>query len=106
MTQDGSDTGLANERTSLAWQRTALSLVVAAAVVGRLTVGRLGPTALVVLVIAAALSLWVFGESRRRYDQQLGDGAQRRERGGRATLSLAVATLLIALTEGVALLVG
>ena len=32
--------GLANERTALSWQRTALSVVVAALVVARLTIDR------------------------------------------------------------------
>ncbi|TYL44851.1 DUF202 domain-containing protein [Nocardioides sp. BGMRC 2183] len=100
------DTGLSNERTALAWQRTALSLMVAAAVMGRLSFGRLGEIAMLPLGIAAVLSAWVFVESRGRYD----DAAQRRRRprprGGRAPLALAVATVLIAGTEIAAFLTG
>ena len=69
---DGSDLGLSNDRTALAWQRTALSLLAGAAVLGRLTFDRLGLEALVLLGFAALLSLWVFAESTRRYAQHTG----------------------------------
>lgn len=91
--------GLSNERTALAWQRTALSVVVGAAIMGRLTFDRLGVVALVVPGISACLALWVFLESRWRYRQQQGTLQRRRPRGGRAALSLTLGTVLIALTE-------
>lgn len=98
--------GLSNERTALAWQRTALSVVAGAAIMGRLTFDRLGIVALAVPGIAVCLGLWVFVESRWRYDQQLGTRQRRRPRGGRAALSLMLGTALIALTEVFALGVG
>jgi uncharacterized membrane protein YidH (DUF202 family) len=99
------DAGLSNERTALAWQRTALSLVAGAAILGRLTVAQLGWVALALLGLAIMLCLWVFAESRWRYVQQLGIRRRTRDRGGRAALSLTVATCLIAATEILALLV-
>lgn len=97
------DDGLSNERTALAWQRTALSLLVGAAITGRLTFDRLGTGAIAPLVMAAGLAAWVFAESRLRYR----DGPDRRRRtrgrGGRAALALTVSTVLIALTEIAAL---
>lgn len=97
------DAGLSNERTALAWQRTALSLVAGAAILGRLTFSRLGFVAVVLLGAAVLLCLWVFAESRWRYVQQLGRRPRARGRGGRAALSLTAATCLIALTEVAAL---
>ncbi|GAA3673704.1 hypothetical protein GCM10022237_36620 [Nocardioides ginsengisoli] len=101
------DTGLANERTLLGWQRTALSIVVAAVVLGRLTIGRLGVVAAVLVAAAGLVALWVSVESRWRYAQQRGERSrQRPRRGGRATLSLSVATSLLVLCEALALLRG
>ena len=97
------DLGLSNERTALAWQRTALALVAGAAILGRLTFADLGWFAVTLLGVAVVLSLWVFAESRWRYVQQLGNRRRSRGRGGRAALSLTVATCLIALTEVFAL---
>jgi uncharacterized membrane protein YidH (DUF202 family) len=97
------DLGLSNERTALAWQRTALALVAGAAILGRLTFADLGWFAVTLLGVAVVLSLWVFAESRWRYVQQLGNRPRSRGRGGRAALSLTVATCLIALTEVFAL---
>lgn len=57
------DLGLSTERTELAWQRTALALVVAAAVMARLTFGRLGWVAVIVLAAAMLTGLWVFAQS-------------------------------------------
>ncbi|WP_141013973.1 DUF202 domain-containing protein [Nocardioides sambongensis] len=93
------DTGLSNERTALAWQRTALSLMVAAAVMGRLTFGRLGLVAVGPLGIATVLSAWVFLESRGRYEDATRRRLRPRPRGGRAPLALAVAVVLIGATE-------
>lgn len=98
------DTGLSNERTALAWQRTALSLVAGAAILGRLTFDRLGWLAISLLAIAIGLCIWVFAESRWRYAQQRGLRTRGRQRGGRAAFALALAMCLMALTEATALL--
>lgn len=62
----------AYERTALAWQRTALALLVAAALIARLTVGELGPAAIVGGALAAtgASALLVAG----RFGRQRGLG--------------------------------
>jgi uncharacterized membrane protein YidH (DUF202 family) len=98
------DPGVANERTSLAWQRTALSLVAATAVMARLTWDDLGVVGLGPLMLAMGLSVWVFVESRARYSHDAGTRDRGRSRGGRAPLSLALATGLMAATELAALL--
>ena len=58
--------GMQAERTALAWQRTGLSVAVAAAVLARLTYGDLGAWALVVLAVCLALCGWVLTDTRRR----------------------------------------
>jgi uncharacterized membrane protein YidH (DUF202 family) len=103
---DASDPGLSNERTALAWQRTALSLTAGAAILGRLTFDRIGYLAVLMLAVAIVLCLWVFVESRWRYAQHRGHRQRGRGRGGRGPLFLALATALIALTESAALAVG
>ena len=97
------DPGLSNERTALAWQRTALSLLAGAAILGRLTFASVGFFAVALLAVAVLLCLWVFVESRWRYRQQLGHTLRARPRGGRAALFLTLATSLIAITEVIAL---
>lgn len=94
----------ASERTALAWQRTALSLMAAAAILTRLTWDRLGAIALVVLAATLALGGWVFLESRGRYRDAIGLRPRRTRRGGRAPTLLGVAVVLIAVAELVALL--
>ena len=79
-------------------------VVVGAAIMGRLTLDRLGLLALLIPGVAGGLALWVFFESRARYDQHLDRRQRRRPRGGRAALSLAVGTSLIALTEVLAIM--
>jgi len=96
---DAHDAGAAHERTALAWQRTALSLVVAAAILGRLTFAQLGWVAITLLGSSLALAVWVLAEARWRYAQGLGVRRRARGRGGRAPMSLALATCLIAVTE-------
>lgn len=94
-----SDPGIANERTALAWQRTALAVVAGAAIIARLAVDRTGPVVLLPLVAAALLGIWIFVESQLRYRHSLGHRTRSRGRGGRAALSTAIATALIAVAE-------
>ena len=91
-----------NERTALAWQRTALATIAGAAVVARLTLDRLGALVVIGLVVAVPLGLWVFLESRSRYrDDPVGVA-----RDGRATAAVTLGVVAIALTELAALVVG
>lgn len=101
--------GLVNERTALSWQRTALSLVAAAAAMARLTVGRLGGAAVVTMAGAVVLTLWILVESAGRYRIRRPVGPDSAAPsppapGGRAPTVLAAVTALIALTELAALL--
>lgn len=97
------DPGFANERTALAWQRTALALMVGSAVLTRLTFDRLGAVALLSVGMALPLSLWVFLESRARYAHGAGMRLRPRSRGGRSSAALMLATTVVALTELAAL---
>lgn len=99
MTASATDLGLSTERTALAWQRTALSLAVAAAIVARLTLGAAGPAAALVPALALALGLWVLGASVRRRRHVRGAIEGSPPRGGRAQIALTLATLLICATE-------
>lgn len=60
------DLGLQPERTSLAWSRTLLSLMVAGAFQLR-WVGAYGPVVVGLCVVLAAGALWIFQTQRRRY---------------------------------------
>jgi uncharacterized membrane protein YidH (DUF202 family) len=95
--------GSHNERTALAWRRTALSLLAASAVVARLTADRLGGFAVLVLLLVLPLSLWVLMESRGRYDHDAGVRRRARGRSGRSAAFLTVSVVVIALTELTAL---
>lgn len=103
MSGPAADAGGANERTALAWQRTALAVVAGSAVVARLTWRDLAAAALVPLVASMVLGLWIFAESRGRYAHDAGTRPRSRPRGGRAPTALAVATVLLAGTELAAL---
>lgn len=98
------DPGLANERTALAWQRTALATLAGAGIVARLTWTDLGTVAIVVLALAGALGLWVFVESWARYAHAAGTRIRPRSRGGRAPAAVAIAVALVAATELAAVL--
>lgn len=98
--------GLANERTALAWQRTALSVVVAALVVARLTIGRVGLGVVLLAAAGAVLGGWVALEGLARYRARHGEPRSGPGRGGRATLLLTGTVVLLALTELAALLLG
>jgi putative membrane protein len=54
------------ERTALAWQRTGLSVAVAATVLARLTYGDLGAVSLLALAVCLGLCGWVLVDTRRR----------------------------------------
>lgn len=97
--------GLANERTALAWHRTALAVVAGSAVMARLTLGRLGVSALVLLGAALALGGWIVVESRSRY-RHGGERGHRPARGGRAAAMLSLAVVLMAMAELAALTSG
>jgi uncharacterized membrane protein YidH (DUF202 family) len=100
----GWDPGVQNERTALAWQRTALAIIAGAAILARLTEHRLGVWALVPLVVAAPLGGWAFLESRRRYLRSAHVTEDLRRRGGRGPLTLTLAVVVIGATELAALL--
>lgn len=93
------DPGAQNERTALAWQRTALSLMAGSAVLARLTYERLGLLSLAGVLVAFVLSSWVFWESRGRYAHSAGVRVRVRGRGGRSAVALTAAVVAIALTE-------
>ncbi|MBB5958073.1 uncharacterized membrane protein YidH (DUF202 family) [Saccharothrix tamanrassetensis] len=94
------DRGAQNERTALAWQRTALAMIAGSAVLTRLTVGRIGPLALAGMAVTVSLGLVVLVAARRRYQQG------RRGRTGGAGLPLAVVagTVTMIVVELLALL--
>lgn len=89
--------GLQNERTALAWQRTALSLIVATAALARFAYEQVGYVGLLCLV-ALPLSTFVFYESRARYRRREAGGAPARSRGGIAALALTVCIVVLCLT--------
>ena len=60
------DPGLQPERTSLAWRRTALSLVAGSLAGARLLAPQLGPPALALGAAGAALGAWVWVAAGRR----------------------------------------
>jgi uncharacterized membrane protein YidH (DUF202 family) len=95
----GAAPGVQNERTALAWQRTALSLMAGSAIVSRLTFERLGAVSLASVLLALPLALWVFLESRRRYRGEAVGRPSPGHRGGRATAALSAAIVVIAVTE-------
>jgi uncharacterized membrane protein YidH (DUF202 family) len=84
------------DRTTLAWQRTAFSLLAGAAVLSRLTIDRLGAASLVAFAVTALLLLWVV---------TVAVGLRGRERGrdGRAAAALTAGIVLVGLTELAAL---
>jgi len=53
------DRGAQQERTTLAWRRTGLALVVGALTIGRLTLDTLGPAVVVPTLLSTCLALWV-----------------------------------------------
>ncbi|WP_432476799.1 DUF202 domain-containing protein [Nocardioides sp. GXQ0305] len=97
--------GMQAERTALAWQRTGLSVAVAAAVLARLTYGDLGGGALVVLAVCLGLCGWVMLDTRRRYRGRVREDAARPGIGGWAA-AVAVSVVAMGVAELAALVVG
>lgn len=63
------DPAAVQERTTLAWRRTGLALVVGALTIGRLTLDELGAVVVIPTAVAAGLAAWVLLRStsaRRR----------------------------------------
>jgi len=100
------DPGVGNERTALAWQRTALSLAGGSAILARLTLDRLGVAALLSVAVAAPLALWVFWESRGRYRHDADIDRRSRSRGGRAPFAITLAALVLGFSELAAQVLG
>ena len=95
--------GAGPERTGLAWQRTALAVLLASAVVGRLAVDRVGPIALTSVVVAGPLALWlaVVATSRGRDPAAAGGPVQL---GALRPAALALSVAVLALVELTAVL--
>ncbi|UVF79362.1 DUF202 domain-containing protein [Gordonia mangrovi] len=93
------DTGVADERTSLSWQRTALAVMAGGAIMCRLMVDNWGIWSVVPLVAGLGLGGWSFAEARLRHPRQ-------RSRGGRAALLVALAVAVLGLCEAIALVTG
>lgn len=93
----GDASGAQNERTALAWGRTALSVVVTAAIVSRLAVESIGAAALLAVVAALPVSVWLVLASRRRYRRRL-DWTERAPlliRDGRFEFAVSAVTVLM-----------
>lgn len=96
--------GMQAARTAFAWQRTGLSVAVAAAILARLTYGDLGAWALLALAVCLALCGWVLVESRARYRGRVGERAERAGL-GRWAAALCASVVVMGLTELAALVV-
>ncbi|TNM41185.1 DUF202 domain-containing protein [Nocardioides albidus] len=91
--------GLQRERTALAWHRAALSLVVAAAVLTRLTWSRLGPGAVATVAVALVAASCMLSSRRGRG----AEAAPGRSRDGVAPLACTALVLALGLHELAAL---
>ena len=97
---DAHETAELDERTSLAWTRTGLALMVAAVVVARLTVGRLGAISVAVALLGLILAASIVVISRRRFRAThlaLASGQHRPD--ARLPAVLAAFTVVVALVE-------
>ena len=99
-----SDPGFSNERTALAWQRTALASLAGAAIVTRLTWTSLGLLAVVPLLVASVLAAWVFLVSGARYAHRAAVSRGRCRHSGGAPLALTIAIAILAASEAAAMI--
>ena len=53
------DPGMQQERTTLAWRRTGLSLLVGSLTIGRLTLDTIGAAVVIPTALPAVLALWI-----------------------------------------------
>lgn len=94
------DHGAQNERTALAWTRTALALLIGVVLAARLAAGPLGPAAvvfgLVVAPVAVAVLLLARQRYRRSHEALHADGALP---DGRLPALVALVVLLLAVLE-------
>lgn len=74
----GAPPGLSIERTALAWQRTALSLLGASLLVARLALDALGPVVVLVVLLSLGHVAALFRSVRRRYHDRSGTSTARR----------------------------
>jgi uncharacterized membrane protein YidH (DUF202 family) len=74
--------GVYNERTALAWQRTALALMAGAAIISRLSLDSLSVFAVVAVAVAVPVGVWVLWASRQRYRAHASLQREPRVRGG------------------------
>lgn len=91
-----------DERTTLAWERTAMTLVAVIAGTAAHTWSLLGPVALLPLIPLTLLSVWVLVEGWRRYDDDRYYAVYRAI--GGPTFALAATIALVAGLEAVHLL--
>lgn len=87
------DPGLQNERTSLAWRRTALSLVVAAGTMAKVTAGEWHAVSLSWIVVGIPVGLALLVAASTSYDARRGDHLARDP--GLAVLLTSAATVLV-----------
>ena len=102
------DAGVQNERTALAWQRTALALFGAIVVAARLGLRQWPVATVMALAPALALSVVIFRLSSRRYRraQAALHDVGRRAPGGRLPFFAATAITVLGLAALVAVTVG
>lgn len=96
---DSVDLGRYEERTVLAWHRTALAIIGGAMVQFRLTYADGPPWLLGVIVVAALLAVLSVTESRHRYPGDATSRAAVVDRGGRLAVLVAASVTLLLLAE-------
>jgi uncharacterized membrane protein YidH (DUF202 family) len=97
--------GLHNERTALAWTRTALSLLVVGLATARLTATHVPALGLTVAALTTVVAAAVLGFAYRRYHQARSapeDGRRRPD--GRAPAAAAALVLLIGIAGTILIL--
>jgi len=97
--EPGGDQGKYEERTVLAWHRTALSITAGALIQLRLTYGKAPGWLLGVIIVAALLSVVAVAESRHRYPGVTSGRSAVVDRGGRLSFLLTFSVILLMTAE-------